>query len=85
MKQVLSVADFALILTMVNERIYQIEYQAKSSVFQYNMDNETYKEERQKKLEELQENSYYKQLVHLRDSLQNLNIEVECPDIKVVE
>ena len=85
MKQILSIADFALILNMVNERIANMEHNADTGFFKYNMDDEVFEEEKQKRLQELQENAYYKQLVHLRDSLQNLNIEVECPDVKVVE
>ena len=85
MKQILSIVDLTLILNLINKRIDDMEHNAKFGFFRYNMDDEVFEEEIQKRLQELQENAYYKQLVHLRDSLQNLNIEVECPDVKVVE
>ena len=76
MKQVLSVADFAIILDLVNNNIADMKFRA---VNEYREEN---KEELYKVLEE---NPYYQSLVHLKNSLQNLNIEVECPDVQIEE
>lgn len=85
-KQVLSVADFALILIMVNERIEMLERPAQ--YFCLGRTEKEMKEERERGERERAErlnSSYYLQLKHLQNSLQNLNIEVETPDVKVAD
>ena len=82
-KQVLSVADFATILTMVDDRIYELEQRHKFCGFGDEME----RVKRQKELDEMRkarlETPYYKNLIHLKESLQNLNIEVETPSVEV--
>lgn len=81
-KQVLSVADFATILRIVNDEICRLEHREKA----YGYD-EADEQRRQKELDEMRKNRiespYYKDLLHLKASLQNLNIEVETPDVEV--
>ena len=81
-KQVLTVADFATILRMVNDEICRLEHREKA----YGLD-ETIKKRRQKELDEMRkdrmESPYYKSLIHLKESLQSLNIEVETPNIEI--
>lgn len=83
-KQVLSVSDFALILEMVNERLCRCERREKAWGFG-KTDREIRKEQEQmdKEREERLNSSYYLQLKHLQNSLMNLNIEVETPDVKL--
>ena len=80
MKQVLSVADFAIILDLLNKEICKFQ----------DMGISTWKEEERKilkkeRIEELKNNVYYQGLLHLKNSLENLNVEVETPDIEIEE
>lgn len=80
MKQTLSVADFATILDLVNREIREIEM---------------HKENRKRSIEKFGlkedpqglfiENQRYQDLQHLKQSLQNLNVEVETPVVEVLE
>lgn len=82
MKQVLSVADFATILNLVTREIDKIEYREEA----WGLDEEDYKR-RQKQLDEVREEQmkspYYLSLKHLKESLENLNVEVETADVKI--
>lgn len=64
MKQVLSVADFATILRLVDSEISQVEYRATT------------------RNNDILNSQYYLNLKHLKESLQNLNVEVETPDVE---
>ena len=80
MKQVLSVADFAIILDLINKEICKFQ---ETGIL-------VWKEEERKRLKkermnELKNNVYYQSLLHLKNSLENLNVEVETPNIKVEE
>lgn len=85
MKQVLSVADFAIILNLVNEEIYNLE--RKEELFIICGDNKERIEEEQKRIDKMHEerlnSPYYKSLVHLKHSLENLNVEVETPNVEI--
>ena len=78
MKQILSVADFGLILNLVNKEINSMEYSAKHQPY---WNKEPSKEEIREKMMELKRNQFYRSLIHLKESLENLNVEVETPDI----
>lgn len=77
MKQVLSVADFATILDLVNNEIANMKFRAVQE----------YGKECDKKalFTALSENPYYCSLQHLKNSLESLNIEVKCPDVEIKE
>lgn len=78
MKQILSVADFATILNLVNREMAKIE---NVTTYQFNrtFDNSMSKEVR----EELRNNQQYQDLLHLKKSLQRLNITVKTPKVEV--
>ena len=78
MKQVLSVADFAVILDLIHEKICSL--QEPTRLAWEEGQRERLREER---MEELKDNVYYQGLLHLKNSLENLNVEVETPDIKI--
>ena len=82
MKQVLSVADFATILNLVNREIEKIEHKERA----WGLDKKDY-ERRQKQLDEIREEQmkspYYLSLKHLKESLENLNVEVETTEVKI--
>ena len=82
MKQVLSVADFAIIMNLVDRELSYYKIPSRQICLEYGIDYEKEYELREK---ELQHNSDYQNLKHLKESLQNLNIEVECPDIEIKE
>ena len=83
-KQVLSVSDFVWILNIVNERVDRLERREEAWGFN-KTEREIKKEQEQmdKEREERLNSSYYLQLKHLQNSLMNLNIEVETPDIEL--
>lgn len=80
MKQVLSVADFATILNVVDRQIAMYET---VSISPFCTDEQEKKQEIKKHKEYLKRNPEYNNLKHLKESLQNLNIEVECPDVEI--
>ena len=83
-KQVLSVADFALILNIVNEKIISYEeyacrrYGKRDDLFiqPANISDKSVQEH-------LSLDQHYLDLMHLKNSLQKLNIEVETPDVEL--
>ena len=79
MKQVLSVADFAIILDLVNHRFYDMEYQATHGFHGDSIEDA----ETERRIKDLQSSPYYKSLKHLKESLENLNVEVETPEVKI--
>jgi len=80
MKQILSVADFAMILNLVNQTMVEMERPIIS-----NWREKDYDKKKKEHLEAIKQNAYYKSLMHLKQSLENLNIEVEVPDVEVKE
>ncbi len=78
MKQTLSVADFALILELINREIGKIERYLEECA-------ETMEKFGIRKQTEslLIEKQRYQDLLHLKQSLQNLNVEVETPKVEV--
>lgn len=81
MKQMLSVADFSIILQLVNNKIVSMQ----EIPFVYNPDNKKYEQAKKERIKRLQIDPYYQSLLHLKNSLENLNIEVEVPDIEIKE
>lgn len=88
MKQVLSVADFAMILQLVDRELWQYERPIEPII--YYGDSERAKErtkerkiELEKERKERLKTPHYLNLKHLKESLQNLNIEVETPDVEI--
>lgn len=83
-KVVLSVADFATILRLVNNSISGIE---ETYCHQFGDKEEFYvkpalvSDKRIQK--ELLHNNFYQDLVHLKNSLQKLNIEIETSDVEI--
>ena len=83
-KQILSVADFALILTLVNEGISRYEelicrrYGKEENFF---VQPANISDKKVQKHLSLDQN--YLDLIHLKNSLQNLNIEVETPNVEL--
>ena len=80
MKQVLSVADFATIMILVDREFSRYSIPSREFCDEYGLNYEKELELREKRL---QHDNYYQDLKHLKESLQNLNIEVECPDVEI--
>lgn len=74
MKQTLSVADFAIILDLLNEKILGMK---QPLFFERCVNKKQIIEER------LKSDPYYQSLLHLKESLQNLNIDVETPSVEI--
>ena len=91
-KQVLSVADFALILDLTNKEMADIEHWTCRYQVQHETDwcTEPTRNKPLQVSDEIVQNSLktnirYQDLRHLKESLQNLNIEVETPDVEVCD
>ena len=86
MKQVLSIADFVVITNLLNERIYSFENYicrkfGKAGKHSWGIIPAKLSD---KKVQEfLSVDKEYQSLLHLKNSLENLNIEVETPDVEV--
>lgn len=83
-KQVLSVADFAIILRLIDDRMSSIEemycHQLAYKDGFYLKPALVSDKSVQK---ELLHNNFYQDLVCLKNSLQKLNIEIETPDVEI--
>lgn len=84
MKQILSVADLATMLNLVNKEIISMEmdYDCPLRVREFHSKKE-YEQAKQEQREELKSNPFYKSIVHLKQALENLNVEIETPELKV--
>lgn len=86
MKQVLSIADFVIITNLLNGKIYNFENYVcrKFGKEGKNSWDITPAELSDKKVQEfLSVDKEYQSLLHLKNSLENLNIEVETPAVEV--
>ena len=81
MKQVISIADFATMLNVINEKIDEIERQTAFSVpYRFNDDAESIAE-REKEM--LRKNQVYQSLLHAKKVLEDGKVEIEVPDLEV--
>lgn len=85
MKQVLSVADFATLLNLVDDKLSELQMNAVMSSCHIEDSEETIKQKQEEGLKQLEISPLYQTLSHLKESLQNLNIEVECPAVEIKE
>lgn len=77
MKQIISISEIATIYRAVNETIAKISEPFKP------MYAEDPKEVLRRHKELLKKNSYYQSLLRVKKTLENCNLEIEAPDIKV--
>lgn len=82
-KTVLSVRDFAILMNIANMYIDKLEQNARHYYYK------EIDEERKKRIDEniamLQCNTFYQDLLRIRDKLGELNIEIETPSVEVEE
>ena len=74
MKQVLSVADFVTILNLVDKEIESVSWGIQNAMAEGCSKSA---------IQQIKIEKKYDNLIHLKKSLQNLNIEVECPDVEI--
>lgn len=85
---VLSVRDFAILYNMANNRVMEMESQARrfySWGYTDEPTEEIREKERAKKMEQLRQNPEYQDLLRIRDKLGELNIEIATPRVEVEE
>ena len=81
MKQVLTITDLSIINTLVNLEISRIVTRASE---RYDVDTfKKLKLDDKEVKERLENDVYYQDLVHLKNSLRNIAIEVETADVQV--
>lgn len=80
MKQVISIADFATLLDILNDKIQHVELQALDF---YDRDEEVVKKVQKENMERLKNNPFYKSLIHAKKALEECKVEIEVPDLEV--
>ena len=81
MKQVISIADFATMLGVLNDKIQNVELEA-MRVHPYIEENRA-REIRKENLKELSKNPVYQSLIHAKKALEECKVEIEVPDLEV--
>lgn len=81
-RTVLSVRDFAILYMIINNKIEGME---NPTIFNYRQTEKERAKEIEKHRERLRQDSYYQDLLRIRDKLGELNIEVETPRVEVEE
>ena len=79
MKQVISIADFATILNLINDKIAQLELPP----MRYPSDKTPYKQLREEHIEFIKVDPYYQSLLHAKKALEECMVEIEVPDLEV--
>ena len=83
MKQVISIADFATILNVINEKIESVEY-VPGFEFDYEKQEEIPYEKRKKEhMKRLKADPFYQSLLHAKKALEECKVEIEVPDLEV--
>jgi hypothetical protein len=81
MKQVISIADFATMLNVINDKINEMEDWAKSPLGY--SDPRLAEMERKSNIEQLNEDKHYQSLLHAKKALEECKVEIEVPDLEV--
>lgn len=84
MKQILSIADFATILNLVKQELQALESRC-YTLLPYGLTKKEIDKEVERRKNEMKESFYYKSLIQLKESLENLNVEVETADVEIKE
>lgn len=81
MKQVISIADFATMLNVINDRIEEIERQIAYTIpFNIKEEKDTFLK---LKTESLKHNQHYQSLLHAKKALEECKVEIKVPDLEV--
>lgn len=83
MKHYLSVADFVVIFDLIDREIKKTATMPKFYGFYNEISQEELKNKEEQWKKELKKNVYYQRLLKIREHLENLNIDIDVPDIKV--
>ena len=81
-KIVLSVRDFAILYNLANMEITRAENATTPSRY-WRLSEKEQKEKEEEAMKELKQNPMYQDLLRIRESLGNLNIEVETPIVEI--
>lgn len=81
-KIVLSVRDFAILYNLANMEIARLENDTIPFRY-YKLSEKEAKEKKEAAMKELKQSTMYQDLLRIRESLGNLNIEVETPIVEV--
>jgi hypothetical protein len=80
-RTVLSVRDFAILLSLADREISRM--QSNISYMLFNETGEEYQKRMEEKMKMLQSEPLYQDLLRIRDKLGELNIEIETPSVEV--
>ena len=82
MKQVLTIADLATINWLTNNEIDKQERMANAEEYDFNLGKKVIPTKKQIE-QRLNNNIFYQDLLHLKNALNNVNVEVETADIEI--
>ena len=77
-KTVLSVRDFAILYNVIQSQIHTLESPAI-----FFLDNEKRNKEEERLKKRLAKDTFYQDLLRIRDKLDNLTIEIKTPSVEV--
>lgn len=83
MKHYLSVADFVVIFDLIDREIKRTATMPKMHGFYNDISQEDLKNREEQWKKELEGSAYYQRLLKLREHLENLNIDIDVPEIKI--
>lgn len=82
MKQVISIADFATMLDVINDKIEKVEQPFMEYDWKTNREK-PYEERKKEHMKRLQGNPKYQSLLHAKKALEECKVEIEVPDLEV--
>lgn len=82
MKQVISIADFSIILTVINDRIASLEYPPMEYDWKTHKEK-SYEERKKEHMKRLKADPRYQSLLHAKKALEECKVEIEVPDLEV--
>lgn len=81
MKQVISIADFATILNVINTKL--IDFRHWVNDVDYYKDEQAKAREIKARKNELKKDPFYQSLLHAKKALEECKVEIEVPDLEV--
>ncbi len=84
MKQIISIADFAVMLNLINDKINRLETSIPLDITDKLKTEKDYsKALKENKERLLNHSSYYQSLLHAKQSLEKCLVEIEVPDVEI--
>lgn len=83
MKQVISIADFATMLNVINDKIESVEHVPCFEFDWKNQKEKPYEQVEKEHFKRLKTDPRYQSLLHAKKALEECKVEIEVPDLEV--